>query len=313
MHADRPQSLYKYFSQAGLLRFLVKFMIRFTPPCAFNDPFEVFPAISGDRDVLDGDAFMWERLQAALAISFGGNIGMLCLSESPLNLLMWGHYASAHQGGVVEFDATHPFFSQPTSRSGFIQWLKKVDYSLTRAALPFEHFQRNKMGLLNDHGSGWLDLLRAQHPLFYTKSPDWSYEQEWRLVRQLVDKADAFSARPKAAKMFTGHHLDDDYVNNPIPAKIELARVPPACIKSIYLGAKSVTYTGNMPGFEERVWALLSKRPSCNHVRLNKVQFDRRRFSLAAFDLRDQDQVRANVSGQEFVMRQTGMNGTPFY
>jgi hypothetical protein len=264
--------------------------------------------VPGDRN---GFAFLQASVQAALAISFGGNVGVLCLSEDPLNLLMWGHYCNAHQGAVVEFDVTHEFFSGSTTEAGFHQYFRKVEYSEQRPSLSHAHFQKNKMGFLNDHGSGWLELLRTEHPLLFTKSPDWAYEREWRLVRQLVDKSDPFSDKPKARKMFTGHHVDDDYARNPVPSPVELAKVPAACIKTIYLGAKSTTYTADMPPFEDEVWNLLSKHHPRHEIRINQVRFDKQRFGLVAFDLQDPEQLRAHVSGQELVGRREGFSAIP--
>lgn len=304
--------MFKYFSKSGFLRFLDGFTIRFTPPCAFNDPFEGMPTITGMDELLSGDGFFVDQLQTALARSLGGNVGVFCMAEDPLNLLMWGHYANAHQGAVVEFDVAHPFFSASETEHGLRQYLRKVEYSQHRATLPVDHFQKNGMGLLNDHGSGWLDLLHNEHPLMFTKSPDWSYEREWRLVRQLVDARDPFRSQPKGARMFTGLHIDDDYARDPAPAAVELARVPEACVKSLYLGAKSTTYTADMPSFEDEVWKLLSKRRFAHEIRINKVRFDRERFALFAFDLQDPDQVRANVSRLEFSSRSGGFAGIPF-
>jgi hypothetical protein len=39
------------------------------------------------------------------------NIGVLCLSEICDSLLMWGHYAENHEGFVIGFNQSHPFFS----------------------------------------------------------------------------------------------------------------------------------------------------------------------------------------------------------
>jgi hypothetical protein len=36
--------------------------------------------------------------------------GILSLSETHDNLLMWAHYADHHRGFVIQFDETHPFF-----------------------------------------------------------------------------------------------------------------------------------------------------------------------------------------------------------
>lgn len=37
-------------------------------------------------------------------------IGILCLSRSPLNLLMWAHYAGNHTGFAIGFNESHAFF-----------------------------------------------------------------------------------------------------------------------------------------------------------------------------------------------------------
>lgn len=42
--------------------------------------------------------------------------GVLSLTETPDNLLMWSHYATSHKGFVLELDTDHKVFSQPKSR-----------------------------------------------------------------------------------------------------------------------------------------------------------------------------------------------------
>lgn len=165
------------------------------------------------------------------------------------------------------------------------------------------------MGFLNDHGAGWIKLVRSEHPLLFTKSKDWAYEREWRLVRQLVDVTDVLSDTPKAKRMFFGRHIDDDYAQNPLPVAVELAKAPIACIKAVCLGAKSRTYTEPMPSFEDEVWALLSKLSPEQHVRIKQTRFDKERFGLVAFDLQDPEELRAHVSAQEFLARREGFSG----
>ncbi|WP_280151731.1 DUF2971 domain-containing protein [Piscinibacter sp. XHJ-5] len=310
-----PNSLYKYFSRAGVLRFLSGFRLRFSPPCVFNDPFEALPSISGMQGELGEESdeiAMHNHLQAALARSIGGNVGILCLSEDPLNLLMWGHYANAHQGAVVEFDASNEFFSGSRTPLGFHQFLRKVDYSDARPELPLEHFRRHKMGFLNDHGSGWLELLRAEHPIFSTKSRDWSYEREWRLVRQLVGPEDPLSSRPKATQMYVGLHVSAAYAQDPQPSDVEIAPVPLDCVKAVYLGARSRTYTGDMPDFEAEVWGRLSKSHDARHIRIFEARFHPENFAMLAYDLRDVEDVRKNVSRHEFKTRRDGLEAVPF-
>jgi len=41
---------------------------------------------------------------------FSEHFGIVCFTENSTSLHMWGHYASCHQGFVVEFDPTHAMF-----------------------------------------------------------------------------------------------------------------------------------------------------------------------------------------------------------
>lgn len=93
-------------------------------------------------------------------------VGALCLTEEPDNLLMWPHYASSHEGFVVEFDAHHDYFHSQRSPEDEFFRLRRVTY---RGARPN------------------LDLQDANGiDLFLVKSSGWSYENEWRILRPLA-------------------------------------------------------------------------------------------------------------------------------
>src|ERR1700712_659180 len=103
----RDMILYKYMSEAGLMRFLRNRSVRFSPALAFNDPFEIRPAI-GTLEELAAEAHLWNGNESAvstfLALDFplgvrkhlnqmiGTTIGILCLTEEPCQPLMWAHY-----------------------------------------------------------------------------------------------------------------------------------------------------------------------------------------------------------------------------
>lgn len=96
-------------------------------------------------------------------------IGALCICEVNNSLLMWAHYARNHTGAVFGLD---------------------VD------KLPSNHFALRKVNYVNEFPSQ--DLKRAvsaflgrenqagnEHHIkewMFTKSEEWSYEQEWRLL-----------------------------------------------------------------------------------------------------------------------------------
>lgn len=92
-------------------------------------------------------------------------IGVLCLSEQPDNLLMWAHYAQSHTGFVVEFDTANPFFSSKKSDKDEFRHLRQVEYRHTRPSS---------------------NLVEMQGPEFFlVKSKHWIYEQEWRMLLPL--------------------------------------------------------------------------------------------------------------------------------
>jgi Protein of unknown function (DUF2971) len=84
--------------------------------------------------------------------------GVLSLSATCTNVLMWSHYCDSHRGFVIEFDRSHPYFGR---------YIHQVKYSVERPK-----FDPN--------------LSRHDGVLFQTKSKDWEYEQEWRRYEAFV-------------------------------------------------------------------------------------------------------------------------------
>jgi hypothetical protein len=87
--------------------------------------------------------------------------GVLCLTEDPLNHVMWAHYGDQGKGFVVGFDPNHPFF---IFRDDVVErnLLKKLIYTEEHT----ENFWRNP------------------YYLFLVKAPGWAYEKEWRLFKK---------------------------------------------------------------------------------------------------------------------------------
>lgn len=126
------------------------------------------------------------------------NLGVLCLTEKPDNLLMWAHYADHHRGVVIEFDEKHDFFNRRVGPQDEFRHFRKVLYSESRPTI-----------FLND--STAVDF-------FYFKSKEWEYEQEWRLIAPLKDCSDR--------------------VNDETGLPICLFAAPPACITAVAVGVR---------------------------------------------------------------------------
>lgn len=223
--------LYKYFhpDRADILK---NGNIRFSPPKALNDPFELKPYISeiqtrkeSESDfqslapemitkiyeelpadvqsklsleqiqalamnqsstILDKLQETFEqarpRVQKSMESTFDEVLGILCLTESPDNLLMWAHYADSHQGFVVEFDTDNSFFDQRLHSDDDFRCLRKVCYSTERPNIVISK----------------LDDFKS----FLTKGLEWSYETEWRMMLHLENASTVLDDGSTAVHLF---------------------------------------------------------------------------------------------------------------
>jgi hypothetical protein len=211
--------VYKYVSVEGLKRILAG-SIRLTQPSAFNDPFELLPEvvmptgtpeqpisiqfdIGAERrnpaeeieHVPDG----WQSSDPTsrqIVQQLNSLIGIFCMSRRNDSLLMWAHYANDYTGAVVEFDSTHEFFA------GQIE----VEYKPLR---PKRH--------INAYTGATAPIPVAE---LCTKSTQWEYEHEVRIIRCLTDCQATGKNDPRGFPIYT-------------------KKLPDGCIKSIILGERT--------------------------------------------------------------------------
>jgi hypothetical protein len=197
--------------------------IRFTQVAALNDPFETYPCFQVFKESLENRSReTLERHKARFdehAVASGHKIIprmvkqhldefrdqlvneylMLSLTRKRNNLLMWSHYAQAHRGLVIGFDADNPFFQREEMPRIFTP-LWEVKYSDKRPVVPtFAECDK--------------DLTEM---LFLTKSSHWAYEEELRMF-----------AQPRAAAKV----IEDV---NRLP--IYLVEFPRECIREVIFG-----------------------------------------------------------------------------
>lgn len=159
--------LYKYMplERKG---FWTDYTLRFTQPSAFNDPFDCLPSYSFIPEQLMPEYSGFGELAALFygmekdSARFNDDTAIFCMSEVWDSVLMWAHYADSHKGFAVGFDVSHPFFDFEKPYG-----TRKVKYCKSRPK------------------STEIDI---KDELYY-KLDVWSYEQEWRLCRE-VYKAD---------------------------------------------------------------------------------------------------------------------------
>jgi hypothetical protein len=95
---------------------------------------------------------------------------------------MWAHYASSHSGYVIEFDNTHPFFSENSNEPDVLWRLQKIVYTQERPKTVVSE----------------LDFVK----ILLTKSLSWEYEREWRVIKPLNDADRILPGNPLPIHLF---------------------------------------------------------------------------------------------------------------
>ena len=195
---DEEHVIYRYkylpFSD-GSLKTITEGTIKFTCPLEFNDPFDCLPyydttsikQLPRTRPDLFKAAAQRRGLSPAQRIQQKGQfvarlrnrikdgsfvtdllagVGVVSLSKNALNIPMWSHYADFHRGFVLEFRT-------PIMGS-------KEDLRLsTDRLLPFPvHYKANRPHI--EIGLKLPDDLVER--VLLTKSLDWEYEEEERVI-----------------------------------------------------------------------------------------------------------------------------------
>lgn len=198
---DRPPStpeyLFKYTKLEYLLGILDRCELYFPSPTTFNDPFDcqIRPSFDKDPAVLsrhyqrmlkkDGLSRAERRrrtkeLQPAksffetafemTADDIRKTRGVLCLSATNDDILMWSHYAEKHSGFCLRFATSSEFFAG----------VRPVHYSDTYPTMDFMRLVEDQ-SLPSEIGERAKKEMETK--LYLTKSKHWTYEQEWRLGR----------------------------------------------------------------------------------------------------------------------------------
>ncbi|QCM10003.1 DUF2971 domain-containing protein [Agrobacterium tumefaciens] len=120
---------------------------------SLNDPFDFLGVATDSKAQEDELQKLRDELRA--------KSGIICLSETWKEPLMWGHYANSHKGVCLGFEV----------RAGHYQ---KIDYRATRPKL--SEFGKTSISELTE-------VERAQ--IARKKFNRWSYEREWRRIVDL--------------------------------------------------------------------------------------------------------------------------------
>jgi hypothetical protein len=209
--------LYKYVDIEFLKRILDSRSIRFTQPGAFNDPYELLPEImmhsreedvhmqfSFDltakrrrtviEDVVQPNFVSSDVTSRNIVKELNKSIGFFCMSKNNDSMLMWSHYANQYTGAVIGLDIENEYFSN----------LIEVEYQENRPIKTIASYHPSPVPISE----------------LCTKSKDWEYEHEVRMVSLLSDCVD------------TG--IDDKH-----GFRVFVQNIPLECLKIIMLGERT--------------------------------------------------------------------------
>ncbi len=181
---NENRELYKFYSLKDDYSFVEKIIkdntIKFGDPNEFNDPFECrsvlgISSIKATRKQLDeltknsgkrySDDALLRAYDGIVKISLEAyrrktlsKYGLLCLSGTWDNILMWSHYSNDHKGIVLifQFNKDHSYYDKMMK----VQYKKGITY--------FEL----------DHVNCGKKIWES----FSTKDPIWEYENEYRVI-----------------------------------------------------------------------------------------------------------------------------------
>ncbi|MDO4446497.1 MAG: DUF2971 domain-containing protein [Bacillota bacterium] len=199
-----PAFLYKYYSDNPLKVDLLKEQrMWYSAPCNFNDVFDCDISVSeadifnsalqiipDKREVRKGSP-MWRQLKQvinkeirSLRDTFENmkrTAGISCLSESYESMLMWAHYANNHSGMCVEYE------------------LMKINEQLGFSPVPvIYNNERVKFSSINQDRIE-SDMVKVFVESLTSKSFEWSYEKEWRIIRDEDACGDRWDIQKKGA------------------------------------------------------------------------------------------------------------------
>ncbi|WP_082459249.1 DUF2971 domain-containing protein [Bosea thiooxidans] len=122
---------------------------------------DLYPRLKAERDAL-------EIRRTALIAQFRDS-GIFCATRRKDNLLMWAHYAEQHRGVVFGF-------KPDPAVDSFLCLLEPVAYSASRPSFydPIDPLKGARPKPEDMRAFNWY--------LTATKSPEWAYEEELRLV-----------------------------------------------------------------------------------------------------------------------------------
>jgi hypothetical protein len=155
----KTRLLYKFMRSEHALSFLDDGFIKIATLNDLNDPYDLVPCIPDASPGFGVGAERWRTLSLAW---LSERHGLMCMSSTCADPVLWAHYADGHRGVALELN--------PEDDPNLID----VEYADDRVVIPFEKIADPSRFLPVD----MLALLRR-------KCRSWQYEKEVRFVMPL--------------------------------------------------------------------------------------------------------------------------------
>jgi len=218
--------LYKYVSMATAQKILAESTIGFSKPNYFNDPFDQPVAIPlPTANPIDG-LFAHVGAQAK-SWAWRKNTAILSLTRTATNPLMWAHYADAHRGAVLAIDTEVAGLTDPSSNMvpahfGSVVYVRNLNMG--------PYYSDFKVGVtVGETHHFVIEHYEKWQRLFLTKSLDWAYEEEVRVVKCIrgVHGADCETQSGRFNVVARDGH------------ELHAFHIPPAAIVGVTLGMRT--------------------------------------------------------------------------
>jgi hypothetical protein len=178
---------------------LTKGTVWFSDPSDFNDPFDCDVPFVLPRPIPEGEdrgvSDLWKVLE--INAEFEGKriikcFGIFSLSEGNSNILMWSHYADHHKGLCIEYGRNDK------NKLGDDKVTKPIRYTDLIPQFPLKEIEKF---LEARSTAGESNIFQS---LVFTKSSNWTYEKEWRVVNREIGNRKKTLNKVKAEAVIFG-------------------------------------------------------------------------------------------------------------
>lgn len=215
------------------------------------------------------------KINSFLVESLSCQLGILSLSKSDKNELMWTHYASEGQGLAVTFNENHLFFNElppkdvnyaPESRASLTYYKGMMRINGT----PLNKFHIDDFGspfnVFQSLSTNGIDVADFSERLLYSKAEKWSSEEEARIICPLTLCEEKLG--PLVKPEFEIELTPEQLVFFKSYSEINLKRIPFDAFESIVLGYSMSESDKN------KIITLVRKNENLSHVKLCVAKHD---------------------------------------